>query len=67
MENEKEVMLKENVKIEKEFESCESANKSEDKQIEDDFEKQLKIEDYYLNNEDPDVEEENSDILLNAA
>lgn len=67
MENEKEVMLKENVKIEKEFESYESANKSEDKQIEDDFEKQLKIEDYYLNNEDPDVEEENSDILLNAA
>ena len=67
MENEKEVMLKENVKIEKEFESHESANKSENKQIEDDFEKQLKIEDYYLNNEDPDVEEENSDILLNAA
>lgn len=68
MENNlKDIVVNENEKIEKEFEKSEKVDSNENKKIEDEYETQLKIEKYYLDNEDPDVEEENTQILLNAA
>ena len=61
------ISVSENVKVEKEFEISEKVNKSENEKLENIYDEDFKVKMYYLDNEDPDIEEENAKLLLNAA
>ena len=61
------ISISENVKVEKEFEMSEKVNKSENEKLENIYDEEFKVKVYYLDNEDPDVEDENAKLLLNAA
>lgn len=61
------ISVSENVKVEKEFEMSEKVNKSENEKLENIYDEDFKVEMYYLDDEDPDVEDENTKLLLNAA
>lgn len=61
------ISISENVKVEKEFEMSEKVNKSENEKLENIYDEDFKVEMYYLDDEDPDVEDENTKLLLNAA
>lgn len=61
------ISVSENIKVEKEFEISEKVNKSENEKLENIYDEDFKVKMYYLDNEDPDIEDENTKLLLNAA
>lgn len=61
------ISVSENAKVEKEFEISEKVNKSENEKLENIYDEDFKVKMYYLDNEDPDIEDENTKLLLNAA